>query len=73
MKTKDLAHVPALLAVRWDSATRPKPPATEALASDTGLGWYMEASARRQERGHDAEMSQYTLYAVDQRDYTRLT
>lgn len=58
----------ALLAVRREGV-RPEPPASWALVSDTGQGWHLERKARGLlgEQGYD--LDQYTLYAVDQRDY----
>ncbi|MEV1167368.1 hypothetical protein [Nonomuraea sp. NPDC049784] len=71
IETNGLTDDLVLLAVRRDGGKRPEPPATWALASDTGLGPLLEAKARARlhERGYDSDMSHYTLYAVDQRDY----
>lgn len=67
-----LADDPVLLAVRCEGV-RPEPPAAWALVSDTGQGWHLKAEARRglSERGYD--LTDYTLYAVDQRRYTGAT
>lgn len=63
-----LADDLVLLAVRCEGV-RPEPPAASALVSDTGQGWHLKAEARRGLSGRGYDLTDYTLYAVDQRRY----
>ncbi|MGA4995887.1 hypothetical protein [Nonomuraea bangladeshensis] len=61
----------AVIAALRSVPSRPEPPASWALAEDTGYGWVLKAEmkTRLAEYGLDDDLERYTLYVVPQSEY----
>ncbi|MGW5689284.1 hypothetical protein [Nonomuraea sp. NPDC003754] len=69
--SRQLTDAVAVIAVLRSVDSRPEPPASWALVTDTGHGWHLNpyAENRLREYGYDADLGQYTLYVVPQGEY----
>ncbi|MFI6637147.1 hypothetical protein ACIBI7_50400 [Nonomuraea fuscirosea] len=61
----------AIIAVLRSAPSRPEPPASWALARDTGYEWLLESEMRTRLKwlGYDSDLDHYTLYVVPQSEY----